>query len=46
MACLADSKVKLPIPSGWLIRLRTSYLMDADHSTLRLTTGYPIETYL
>jgi hypothetical protein len=22
------------------------YLMDADHSTLRLTTGYPIETYL
>jgi hypothetical protein len=22
------------------------YLMDADRSTLRLSTGYPIETYL
>jgi hypothetical protein len=22
------------------------YMMDADHSTMRLSTGYPIETYL
>ncbi len=22
------------------------YLMDADRSTLRLSTGYPMETYL
>jgi hypothetical protein len=35
-----------------MIRLRyccfgaTRYLIDADRSTLRLSTGYPIETYL
>lgn len=22
------------------------YIIDADHSTLRLSTGYPIESYL
>ena len=29
-----------------LMLRRTGYLIDADRSTLRLSTGYPIETYL
>ena len=29
-----------------LMLRRTGYLIDADRTTLRLSTGYPIETYL
>jgi hypothetical protein len=33
-------------PSSFLTLRRTGYIIDADRTTLRLSTGYPMETYI